>query len=247
MPQRRAAAIGTAAQICRLVATCRDGLTGTRDRALLLMGFAAARRRGELVAVQRDQLTFTAEGLWLLIPCAKAEQGGRGVELGLSRGKRPDTHPVRASNCAFGPVFRKINRWGKVESAALQPYALPKILARRLALAGSQVRRHRAAVAPRPARRLHHRGLRGRGTGRGHYGALLAAGIASERIYEDTCTSMAAAHSLWSPELRCFASNRCTYKANSLTMLDRSMRPHLQPLRSPRRRPTPSLHETGSP
>ena len=33
-------------------------------------------------------------------------------------------------------MFRKIDRWGSVETAALHPYALPKLLARRLALAG---------------------------------------------------------------------------------------------------------------
>ncbi|WP_165982902.1 tyrosine-type recombinase/integrase [Dankookia rubra] len=142
VPQRRAAAIGTA-EIRRLVATCSDGLTGTRDKALLLLGFAAALRRSELVAVQREHLTVTPEGLRLLIPRAKADQQGRGAELGLPRGKTPETCPVRAletwlqaSDCRYGPVFRKIDRWGTVETAALHPYALPRILRRRLALAG---------------------------------------------------------------------------------------------------------------
>ena len=76
-PGRRAAAIGTA-EIRRLVATCTDGLTGTRDRALMLLGFAAALRRSELVAVQREHLTVTPEGLRLLIQRAKADREGRG-------------------------------------------------------------------------------------------------------------------------------------------------------------------------
>jgi hypothetical protein len=50
-PARRAGAIGTA-EIRRLVATCSDGLTGTRDRALLL-SFARALRRSELVDAAR--------------------------------------------------------------------------------------------------------------------------------------------------------------------------------------------------
>jgi integrase len=45
---------------------------------------------------------------------------------------------LQASSCRYGPVFRKIDRWGSVETAALHPYALPRILARRLALAGIQ-------------------------------------------------------------------------------------------------------------
>lgn len=141
-PARRAAALGTA-EIRRLVATCSDGLCGQRDRALLLLGFAGALRRSELVGVQREHLTVTPEGLRLLIPRAKGDQAGRGAELGIPRGSRAATCPVRAveawlaaSGCAFGPVFRKIDRWGSIETAALHPYALPKILARRLALAG---------------------------------------------------------------------------------------------------------------
>jgi integrase len=141
-PARRAAAIGTA-EIRRLVATCHDGLCGQRDRALLLLGFAAALRRSELVAVQREHLTFTPEGLRLLIPRAKSDQAGRGAELGIPRGARAESCPVRAmeawlqaSDCRYGPVFRKIDRWGTVETAALHPYALPRILRRRLALAG---------------------------------------------------------------------------------------------------------------
>jgi integrase len=94
-PARRAAALGTA-EIRRLVATCTDGLTGTRDRALLLLGFAAALRRSELVAVQREHLTVTPEGLRLLIPRAKSDQAGRGAELGIPRGARAETCPVRA-------------------------------------------------------------------------------------------------------------------------------------------------------
>jgi hypothetical protein len=33
-------------------------------------------------------------------------------------------------------VFRKIDRWGSIETTALHAYALPKLLARRWALAG---------------------------------------------------------------------------------------------------------------
>ena len=43
---------------------------------------------------------------------------------------------LRASDCQYGPVFRKIDRWGSVEQTPLHPNALPKILARRVAKAG---------------------------------------------------------------------------------------------------------------
>lgn len=142
MPQRRAAAIGTA-ELRKLVATCGSDLTGQRDRALLLLGFAAALRRSELVAVHREHLTFTAEGMKLLIPRAKTDQEGQGAEIGIPRGMKPETCPIRAmefwlraSDCQYGPVFRKVDRWGTVEQTCLHPDALPKILKRRIAMAG---------------------------------------------------------------------------------------------------------------
>ncbi len=146
------------AELRRLVATCDGGLAGQRDRALLLLGFAAALRRSELVAVAREHLTFTSEGLRLLIPRAKTDQAGQGAEIGIPRGSRPETCPVRAmeawlraSDCLFGPVFRKVTVWGTVETGALHPNALPKILARRVALAG---------LSPSSMERLSAHGLR---------------------------------------------------------------------------------------
>ena len=142
-PARRSAALATP-EIKRLVAACRTrSLADLRDRALLLLGYAGALRRAELVAIEREHVSFTPEGLRLQIPRSKTDTTGQGAELGIPRGSKPETCPVRAleawleaSGCRFGPVFRKINRWGDVEPAALHPYALPKLLARRLALAG---------------------------------------------------------------------------------------------------------------
>ena len=143
---RRQAAALTSAELRRLVETCGDDLVGRRDRALLLLGFAGALRRSELVAVEREHLRFTEAGLRLLLPSSKTDQEGRGVELGISRGKGRNTCPVRAleawltaSSCRFGPVFRKIDRWGTVEHRALGGDAVRSILRRRAAAAGLAV------------------------------------------------------------------------------------------------------------
>ncbi|WP_157033917.1 site-specific integrase [Belnapia moabensis] len=62
---------------------------------MLLLGSAAALRRSELAAVQREHLSFTAEGLRLLIP--RQDRSGRaGAEIGVPRGAKPETCPVRA-------------------------------------------------------------------------------------------------------------------------------------------------------
>ena len=144
-PARQAAAL-TTAEIRRLVAGCDRGLTGTRDRALLLLGYAGALRRSELVAIAREHVGFTAEGLRLLIPRSKGDAAGEGASIGIARGSRPETCPVRAleawlqmSSCRYGPVFRKVDRWGTVESRALTPEAVGAILKRRAEAAGLSI------------------------------------------------------------------------------------------------------------
>lgn len=145
VPPRRAAALMTA-EIRRLLAACDDGLTGIRDRALILLGFAGALRRSELVGVHREHITFTAEGLRLLIPRAKTDQAGEGAELGIPKGEKKATCPIRAmetwlqvSKCEFGPVFRRIDAWGGIDHGALHPNAVTEILKRVATRAGLTV------------------------------------------------------------------------------------------------------------
>lgn len=141
-PARQAAAI-TTAEIRRLVATCDDGLTGLRDRALLLLGYAGALRRGELVAVAREHLEIGPGGMRLLIPRSKTDPEGQGAWIGIPRGGGTATCPVRAleawllaSDCRYGPVFRKVDLWGHLDSRALHPDAVRQILRRRATAAG---------------------------------------------------------------------------------------------------------------
>jgi integrase len=114
---------------------CGGDTAGLRDRALLLVGFAGALRRSELVGIDREHLRFNEAGLRILLPSSKTDQEGKGVELGLSRGKRRETCPVRAleawleaSACQYGPVFRKVDRWGSIEHARLGGDAVRDIL-----------------------------------------------------------------------------------------------------------------------
>ncbi len=144
-PPRQAAAL-TTAEMRRLVAVCDGGLTGLRDRALLLIGFAGALRRSELVGIDREHITFTHEGLRLLIPRAKTDPEGEGAEIGLPQGKTRETCPVRAirawleaSETVYGPVFRKVDKWGTIETGRLCPEAVRQILRRRAAEAGLTV------------------------------------------------------------------------------------------------------------
>jgi integrase len=142
---RQAAAL-TSIELRKLVAACPGDLAGLRDRALLLLGFAGALRRTELVGLDREHLRFAEAGLRLLLPRSKTDQEGKGVELGISRGKRRETCPVRAveawleaSACRYGPVFRKVDRWGNIEHSRLGGDAVRDILRRRAGQAGLTV------------------------------------------------------------------------------------------------------------
>ena len=141
-PPVQAAALATE-EIRPLVATCDLSLVGLRDRALLLIGYAGALRRSELVAIEREHLTLTGEGLRLLIPRSKGDQTGKGVNLGIARGASADTCPVKAleawltaSKCEHGPVFRAIDMRGVISRRALHPDAVRQILGKRIARAG---------------------------------------------------------------------------------------------------------------
>src|SRR6266498_2870527 len=53
-----------------------DTLAGYRDRALLLLGFATALRRSELVALDVEDLEFTVQGLVATVRRSKTNQEG---------------------------------------------------------------------------------------------------------------------------------------------------------------------------
>jgi len=56
---------------------------GRRDRALLLLGFAGAFRRSELVALNRKDLRTAKEGLEVTIRHTKSNQEGESRKVGI--------------------------------------------------------------------------------------------------------------------------------------------------------------------
>jgi hypothetical protein len=98
-PVRKAAALSLG-QLRRLVSTCDTSARGKRDRALLLIGFAGALRRSELVGLQVEDITVVSGGLRVRIARSKTDTAGEGREVGLPRGQHPETCPLRATRCA---------------------------------------------------------------------------------------------------------------------------------------------------
>jgi integrase len=118
-------------------------LQGLRDRALLLVGFAGAFRRSELVALNVEDVAFTREGLIILLRRSKSDQEGEGHKKGLPYGSNPATCPVRAlqawleaADTNEGPIFRGIHRHGNVKAARLSTRAVALIVKRCAEAAG---------------------------------------------------------------------------------------------------------------
>lgn len=121
-----------------------DDLRATRDRALLLIGFAGAFRRSEVVDLRYEDICFTKEGLVVTIPRSKTDPEGEGQTVGIPYGSHPETCPVRAlenwlerSNITYGPLFTRIGRWGgEVTGEKISDHQLAKIIKRLARSAG---------------------------------------------------------------------------------------------------------------
>jgi integrase len=81
-------------RIVRKLRVDRPG--GCRDRAVLLVGFGAALRRSELIALDLDDITITQAGLTILVRRSKTDQEGQGREIGIPRSRKSATCPVAA-------------------------------------------------------------------------------------------------------------------------------------------------------
>ena len=78
-----------------VVAATDTGTIGTRDRALILLGFAGAFRRSELVALDIEDCGFGKDGLTVTLRRSKCDQQGVGRKIGIPYGSNPEPCPVR--------------------------------------------------------------------------------------------------------------------------------------------------------
>src|SRR5215472_12298223 len=91
---RAGKAPATADVLTAMLRLCRPTLAGSRDRALLALGFAGAFRRSELVALEVADLTKAPDGLRVRIRRSKTDQEGDGqrspfhVATGCGRSRR---------------------------------------------------------------------------------------------------------------------------------------------------------------
>ena len=111
------------------------GLIGCRDRALILLGFAGAFRRSELVGLDVEDCGFGKDGLTVTLRRSKTDQERQGRKIGIPYGSNPETCPVRVlqtwleqTAATSGPVFRSINRHGRIQPRRLSPADVARIV-----------------------------------------------------------------------------------------------------------------------
>lgn len=130
-PKRKAPA--TAPRLREMIQHCADTLIGKRDRALLLLGFAGAFRRSELVALTVADLEETPHGLRVTIRKSKTDQQGAGQTLAILRG---DVHcPVaalqdwlQAAGISESYLFRPIGKGGRVSQNPISTKSVAQII-----------------------------------------------------------------------------------------------------------------------
>ena len=156
----RSASPPSAAGLVRMAAKCPRDLPGLRDRALLLLAGATLRPRRPskratgfadpgvgavepagiprlfVLALDAEHVRFTPAGVILQVR-VRIDEAVPSRTIKLTRSIAASC-PVRAleewlrsSETAFGPVFRKVDRWGNVEHGRLGPDAWHRVLARR--------------------------------------------------------------------------------------------------------------------
>jgi site-specific recombinase XerD len=117
------------------------GLISLRDRALLLMGFAAALRRSELVALDAGDIETCDEGIRLHIRRSKTDVEGVGATIAIPTGHR--LRPVQAirewlqaARITEGAIFRPVGKGGRLALTRLSDRAVALIVKSRAEAAG---------------------------------------------------------------------------------------------------------------
>jgi site-specific recombinase XerD len=131
-------------QLRALVAPLGSSPLDVRDRALLLVTFAGAFRRSEVVGFDAIDARFVADGVTLHLRKSKTDQEGAGALVGIAYGSHLATCPVRALRAWTdlagaiddGPLFRRVRSGGRVTSERLTAQSVALIVKRHAVRAG---------------------------------------------------------------------------------------------------------------
>ena len=134
----------------RMLSKVPNTRVGLRDRALLLLGFASALRRSELVGLNVADLEFSSAGVVVTLRKSKTDQEQSGRRVAIPYGSSAATCPVRSLQAWLetaritgdGPVFRSLDRFQRVQPRRLSDRAVARIVKRRAAAVGLDPERY---------------------------------------------------------------------------------------------------------
>lgn len=118
------------------------GRKDLRDRALLLMGFAAALRRSELVGMNVSDVQEVPQGMVITLKRSKTDLDGSGRQIGIpyARGRHCPVHALREwmtdADLSEGPILCPVDRHGRKVSARLSTQAVSQVVKSRVGALG---------------------------------------------------------------------------------------------------------------
>jgi integrase len=146
-PQERVAAL-TKEQLIAITSALGNSPRDIRDRALLLIGFAGAFRRSELISVDCNSIERRHAGVVIAIPRSKTDQERRGRQIAIPK-SAGCMCPVAAldawldlAHIGEGPVFRPVTSQGVVLPCRLSSGAVALIVKQRSAAVASNGARY---------------------------------------------------------------------------------------------------------
>ncbi len=129
-------------ELFRTLDAIGDSMKDARDRSLLLIGFATGLRRSELVGLDVPDIETVSQGLVIHLRRSKTDQDGAGRKIGVPFG-RTRFCAVTAlglwrerSGIAEGPLFRPVDRNGRIATTRLSGEAISVIVKARVEAAG---------------------------------------------------------------------------------------------------------------
>ncbi len=136
--KKRAATVD---KIYQMTAHCNTKtLQGKRDKAILLLGFAGAFRRSELVALTVADIEEVTDGLKVLIRKSKTDQEADGQMIAILNGRLNIVGVlndyIRTAGITEGAIFRPITKHGKLRKQTLSDRSVADIVKRYAAAAG---------------------------------------------------------------------------------------------------------------
>lgn len=134
----------TVDRIQEMISHCPDTIIGLRDKSILLLGFAGAFRRSELVVLTTRDISKTDDGIKVIIRRSKTDQEGKGHTIAIPNGKNlriVDTlyNWISQAGIVEGFLFRRIRKGSNVQDIPLTSHAIAEIVKKYARLSGLTV------------------------------------------------------------------------------------------------------------